>query len=287
MKYFTWINKIFQRKMRRGFWVLLAVGVFAGSFAGIAGCGTDNTNNSDVKKIIVGTGHAYEPYCYLDENGNLAGYEYEVLKAVNELLPQYEFTYETFDFANILLSLDSGKIDIGAHQYAKNAEREKKYLFADESYMTYKIYITVPAGNTTIHSLDDLQGKKVMTPTGSLKAYLFESYNKDHPDHPIILSYVSDNTDEEVVAGLQNGVWDATALTQRDAAKLNKAFGSGVEILKQVGAPISSSHTYFVFNKDNEQLKQDIDGALKQLKESGRLAEISRKVLGNDYTESE
>ena len=106
MKYFTWINKIFQRKMRRGFWGLLAVGVFAGSFAGIAGCGTDNTNNSDVKKIIVGTGHAYEPYCYLDENGNLAGYEYEVLKAVNELLPQYEFTYETFDFANQRIFVD-------------------------------------------------------------------------------------------------------------------------------------------------------------------------------------
>jgi L-cystine transport system substrate-binding protein len=286
MKSFIGIREFVRGKSGTGFRLLLAASVVVGSMAALTGCGK-GTAHSDVKKIIVGTGNAYEPYCYLDENGKLAGYEYEVLKAVNELLPQYEFTYETFDFANILLSLDSGKIDIGAHQYAKNAEREKKYLFADESYMTYKTYITVPVGNTTINSLDDLQGKKVMTPTGSLKAYLFESYNKAHPDNPIILSYVSDNTDEEVAAGLQNGVWDATALTQRDAAKLNKAFGNGTEILKQVGEPISAAHTYFVFNKDNGQLKQDIDGALQQLKESGRLAEISREVLGNDYTESE
>jgi len=45
-----------------------------------------SNKDADAETVVVGTGNAYEPYCYLDENGNLAGYEYEVLKAVDELL---------------------------------------------------------------------------------------------------------------------------------------------------------------------------------------------------------
>ena len=43
-----------------------------------------------VQKIIVGTGNGYEPYCYLDENGELAGYEYGVLKEVDKLVDRWD-----------------------------------------------------------------------------------------------------------------------------------------------------------------------------------------------------
>ena len=166
-------------------WKVLLIAIVGGlvTMTGLAGCGNQaGADQNAPKTIIVGTGHAYEPYCYLDEDGNLAGYELEVMKAVNELLPQYKFEFQTFDFANVLLSLDAGKIDIGAHQYELNDERQKKYLFGKESYTTYTTHVTVPVGNITIHSLDDLQGKKVMTPVGSNKAYLLEKYNTEHPD---------------------------------------------------------------------------------------------------------
>ncbi len=265
--------------------VVLAIGL-------MAGCGTEkaaenSSSQSTAKTIIVGTGNAYEPYCYLDADGNLVGYEYEVLKAVNELLPQYKFKYQIYDFSNVLLSLDAGKIDIGAHQYERNDERERKYLFGKESYTTYTTYITVSTANSSINSLDDLQGKRVMTSTGNNTSYLLEKYNASHADNPIILVYVDHSTDEEKSAGLKNGIWDATVMTKRDTAKLNRAFGNGQDILKQVGQPIATSQTYFVFSKKNTELQEAVDGAIKQLKESGRLAEISREVLGDDYTERE
>jgi L-cystine transport system substrate-binding protein len=266
---------------------LLALGLSAGlAVSLLGGCGT-SPQGSETKTIIVGTGQAYEPYCYLDKDGNLTGYDIKVLKAVNELLPQYKFEFQTYDFANVLLALSAGKVDFAAHQYEINDERQAKYLFGRESYTTYTTHIVVPVGNTTIHALDDLQGKKVMTPTGSNKAYLLEKYNKEHPDNPIILAYVGDASDEEIATGLKNGVWDATLLTKRDMAKLNKAFGNGQDILKLVGEPFSASKTYFIFKQGDTELQEAIDGALQQLKASGRLAEISREVLEDDYTESE
>ena len=83
--------------------------------------------NGKVKTIIVGTGKAFAPFCYLDDNGNLAGYEKEVLDAVDELLPQYKFKYETFDFANILICRQKKLILV-----LTNMEKllsEKKHIF--------------------------------------------------------------------------------------------------------------------------------------------------------------
>jgi L-cystine transport system substrate-binding protein len=254
----------------------------------LTGCGKkEAVAGSGATKVVVGTGNSYEPYCYLDDKGNLAGYEYEVLKAVDELLPEYEFEFKTSDFANVLISLDAGKIDIGAHQYEWNKERDEKYLFGKEPYTTYVTYLTVAGDKNDIKSLDDLKGKKVKSSTGSNSVYILENYNKEHGDNPIKIDYVNNSTDEETVTGLLNGVWDATIMTSRDADKLNKNYGNGKEVIKITGDPVQTSSTYFVFAKNNTKLQEAVDGALKQLKENGKLAQISVDVIGGDYTESE
>lgn len=263
--------------------VLAALGA-----AMLSGCGKKTAAaDSGVTKVVVGTGNAYEPYCFLEEKGNLAGYEYEVLKAVDELLPQYEFEYHTSDFANVLISLDAGKIDIAAHQYEWNEERGEKYLFGKEPYTTYVTYLAVASGRTDIQSLNDLQGRKVKSSAGSNSVYILENYNKEHPDNPINIDYVNNSTDEETITGILNGVWDATILTKRDTEKLNKNYGDGGEVIKVTGKPVQSSSTFFVFAKGNTELQEAVDGAVKQLKESGKLAQISTDIIGGDYTESE
>lgn len=280
-------EEIIMRKTWKKFGATVAVfGLVASTV--LTGCGSkeESVAEDGVTKIIVGTGNGYSPYCYLDDSGNLAGYEYEVLKAVDELLPQYEFEFQTSDFTNILISLDAGKIDIAAHQYEYNDERASKYLFGEEAYTTFVTYLVVPKDNTTIQSLDDLQGKTAFTGgKGSNSTYIFENYNKEHSDNPITLVNADSATSEEFVQGLLSGNWDAATATKRDVEKHNTAYGS--EALKTVGEPLQSSSTYYIFDKNNVELKEAVDGALRELKESGRLAEISIEQIGGDYTESE
>lgn len=94
----------------------------------LAGCGSsDNASNAsgasgsngDVKKIIVGTGTQFKNVCFIDENGNLTGFDVELIKELDKRLPQYEFEFKTMDFGNLLLSLDAGKIDLVSHQMEK------------------------------------------------------------------------------------------------------------------------------------------------------------------------
>jgi L-cystine transport system substrate-binding protein len=240
----------------------------------------EKTASGEVRKVIIGTGTSFKPYCYLDENGKLAGYEYEVLQAVDELLPQYEFDFQTFEFANILVGIDAKKIDVGAHQFELNEERQEKYLFSDESYTTFILRITVDKNRNDIKSLEDLQGKKVQTGNGSNASYVLEQYNKEHADTPINLIYSSE-TSEQQVNNIANGTYDAIISITRVVENLNKEFGDHI---KTVGEPIANSNTYFVLNKEDIQLKDDIDGALKTLKENGKLAELSVKIIGADYT---
>jgi L-cystine transport system substrate-binding protein len=245
--------------------------------------GSSNDAKETIAKIRIGTGFGYKPFCYLDDDGNLQGYDIEVLKAVDELLPQYEFVFETYDFNNTLLALDAGRIEIAAYQYEKNPSREQNYTYADESYLVEIQYITVKKDNNDIKTLDDLaaSGKKVFAPAATSRVF-FDSYNSEHPDKPIVYDDGNGNiTLEEIYGGLISGKWIAESDSKSGVDRLNAAFGNGLKI---VGDPIFTYTTYFVYKKGNTELQQDVDGALKILKESGKLSEISIKILGVDLT---
>ncbi|MFL0195343.1 transporter substrate-binding domain-containing protein [Clostridium sp. WILCCON 0269] len=248
----------------------------------LAGCGakaTSTSSSSAPKTIVIGTGNAFKPYCYLDDKGNLAGYEYEVLKEVDRRLPQYKFEYQTMDFKNVLLSLASKKVDIAAHQFEKNPERIQKYLFSDESYTTFILRITVLKNRTDINSIKDLEGKTVNVSPGSNDAYVLEKYNKQHNNAIKLVYSTPDNA--TLVKNLEDGRIDAFISIKRIVADLNKTYG---DKLKTVGDPIATSNTYYIFRKDDTQLKADIDKTIKAMKADGTLSKISKDVLGGDYT---
>ncbi|MCD7725288.1 MAG: transporter substrate-binding domain-containing protein [Clostridiales bacterium] len=230
--------------------------------------------------IIVGTSTSYMPYCYLDSDTNeFTGYDVEVLKAVDELLPQYEFEFQGYDTTERLMALESDKIDIAAGQFEKNEEREEKYLFSTVGYTNASSQIVVAGDNTTINSIDDLSGKSVYVISNSNASYQMEKYNTDN-DANIDLVY-GENNFEVINTMLENGSIDAYIQTARTVALNNEAYGTDHKV---VGDPIMASETYFLFNKSNTALQEEVDGALTELKESGKLAEICIEWLGQDFT---
>jgi len=255
----------------------------------ITGCSSKSTStktdSSTVtpKKIIIGTGNAFKPYCYLDDKGNPIGYEYEVLTEVNKRLPQYKFEFQTMEFKNILLSLGDGKVDIGAHQFEKNPDREQKYLFSKESYTTFILRIAVKKDRTDINSLKDLEGKTVELSEGSNDAYIVEKYNKEN-GNKIKLVYRGASDPVATIKNIEDGRIDAFISIKRIVDSYNQVYG---DKLKTVGDPIASSSTYYIFRKQDTQLQADIDKTIKAMTDDGTLSKISIKVLGGDYTTSD
>jgi L-cystine transport system substrate-binding protein len=249
----------------------------------LAGCKA--RKDADAETLIVGLGSDYPPLCYLDADGSLAGYEKDVLDALDELLPQYRFRYEALEFKNILTSLEAGRLDIAAHNFGPNEERKQKFLFTNRGYLHNTSYIVVPGSVNNIQSFDDLSGKVVSVPPASGWAYTVEAYNAAHPDAPIIINYY-EATPDVLVANLLSGVIDATLLTDADVELANALYGTD---FKCVGEPIddeteTEEGARFVFRKNAETLRDAVDGALKQLDESGALAKLRAEAERKFFT---
>lgn len=253
----------------------------------LAACGSaeatdeEATANPDAETIIVGTGNAYQPFVYLDENEDLQGYDIEVLRAVDEKLEQYNFEYESMDFKNILTSLSADKVQLAAHNYAYNDERGAKYLFGEEAYNNYAHHIVADESTGQVYqSLDDLKGKKVFASPASEVANILETYNAENDDAiEIVYSEVSG---ELLVSGLQNGTADAAILTKFDVDKYNEQFDINLQASDEA---LKTAGIYYVFQQGDEALQTAVDGAIKELREEGTLSELSIEILGADYTE--
>ncbi len=235
------------------------------------------------KKIIVGTGTQFANICFIDDKGNLTGYDVELVKEIDKRLLEYEFEFKTMDFANLLLSLETKKIDFIAHQMEVNKERQEKFLFNDEAYNIFPNKVVVHKDRNDINSIDDLKGKKVIVGATSNASVLLQDYNKTHND-AINIVYSGSGGTNDVIAQLKAGRVDATISTQFAVDQRNESADAQQ---KTVGPAISNSKVYFILRKDEEELKAKIDEAIKSIKKDGTLSKLSTKWLGADYTVSE
>ncbi|SCW34122.1 L-cystine transport system substrate-binding protein [Paenibacillus tianmuensis] len=260
--------------------VLLLAGCSAQATTGGAGSSSASASNGSqaVKKIIVGTGTQFPNICFIDKDGKLTGYDVELVKEIDKRLPEYEFELKTMEFKNLLLSLQTKKIDFIAHQMEVNEERQKKFLYNDEAYNIFPNKIIVHKDNTDVKSIADLKGKKLIATATSNAASLAEKYNKEH-DNPIQIVYTG--AGEDASAQVKIGRVDAMISTQFAIDYLNKSADAQ---LKTVGDTLSNSKVYFILRKDESELKSRIDEALKAIKADGTLAKLSKQWLGDDYT---
>ncbi|SEG69069.1 transporter substrate-binding domain-containing protein [Paenibacillus sp. UNC499MF] len=232
------------------------------------------------KKVIVGTGTKFPQVCFIDQNGKLTGFDVELIKELDKRIPEYEFEFKTMEFQSLLLSLETNKIDLIAHQMEKNPEREQKYLFNKEPYSIFLNKVAVEINNDTIKTIDDLKGKKVRTGATSNEAYILQEYNKKNNN---AIEIVYDNaTANDLVDKIRKGRIDATVTS--DFALRNYTDKDGKVALKTVGEPLTESDVLYVFRKTDGKLADRIDQAIKEVKADGTLSKLSVQWLGQDFS---
>ncbi|MEH7253901.1 transporter substrate-binding domain-containing protein, partial [Neobacillus niacini] len=215
--------------------------------------GTAN-DEKKVQKIIVGTGTQFPNICFIDKDGKLTGYDVELVRKIDEKLPEYEFEFKTMEFSNLLLSLETNKIDFVAHQMEVNEERQKKFLFNEEPYNIFPLHVTVHKDNTDIQSINDLKGKKAIVGATSNSAVFLEKYNKDN-NAGIEIVY-SGNGPDSTLNQLKTGRVDATITTPFSVKFNNDAVDAQQKV---VGEPLLNSKVFFLLRKDETPLQKRID----------------------------
>ena len=144
-----------------------------------------------VTRITVAHTQAYKPYDFINENGESDGYEVAVLKAVDELLPQYEFEYVGTTDDDLLIGIESGKYDVGTKGVWWTKERSEKFVFPKHYIGTSIIGIAIRSEDAD--QIKDLESFAAysgnLVPIGAQNAQytIVDNYNKSHPEQPIHL----------------------------------------------------------------------------------------------------
>ncbi|MCI1581032.1 MAG: transporter substrate-binding domain-containing protein [Clostridium beijerinckii] len=244
-----------------------------------------NQSSEKVKKIVVAVSGSPKPYNYVNESGELDGYEVAILKEIDRRLPDVELEFQKTDFAGLFAGLDSNRYQVVANNMTKKPEREEKYLFGDTSYVKNHTIIAVRENENNIKTIDDLQGKNVPgSSSGNATTLYLEKYNQDHKDKPINIIYTEGDY-SATLQDLQNGRFDAYVVAETYVDTASKALNLNFKRLPIANEEeVQQSKAYFMFRKDQEELKKEFDGVLNDLIAEGKLSELSIKYFGKDYS---
>jgi polar amino acid transport system substrate-binding protein len=242
---------------------------------------------AEAETIYVATWANPKPFTFVNESGELTGYDIEVVRAIDELLPQYEVQFEKTEFPSILAGLDSGRYQVGANNLTSNEERKAKYLFS-EPIFNNQYGIVVKSGRDDIKTLKDLGGKKAIVSPGTNYANAVETYNKNNPDNQIEISY-SEQDLAKIYQDIESGLYDFTFDQIALFNQYQKEFGFDQQFIplsdeesSEIGVPFS--YLFFSKGEEGEKIQADFNEAIAQLKEDGTLSKISQQFFDGDYS---
>lgn len=268
----------------------------------ITGCGSSDSGSTDVAAnanadtpdksgevttIHIATSGSPNPFSYQEEDGTITGYDVEIIKAVLDRLPQYDYDIEIADFPAIFSGLDADKYQIGVNNFSYNEERAAKYIYTNAIFKNAYV-VAVQKDNTDIEVFEDLLGKSTEVSANTTYASALQDYNEAHPDNPIEVSYYSDVDLVQILQRVADGMFDFQLIDKPMFDNYMAEFNldmKGVELSEEEGRLITPPFSYILVSKGNEQLAEDINATLVELVKDGTIKEISEKFFhGEDYT---
>lgn len=236
------------------------------------------SDSKEVTKVKVGTGNGAAPFCYLDEDGNPVGYDLDVLAELDKKLENYEFEIEAMDFSTLIVSIDSGAIDMISHQLVKSEARKEKYLFPEQYYCLSPMSLCVK-NDSGINTMADMAGKSLDQNPSAYEYQMLLAYNAAHPGNEVVINAVSDQTVADGYKKVSNGQVDASLTYQATYDSVIKDLGIDNLVLTDV---VMCEDTYMMFGKNNAELCSAVDEALKEMIDDGTLSKISQTWFSED-----
>lgn len=235
----------------------------------------------EVRKIVVGVTNDCIPCTYVDENGDIVGYDVDLLKAADELLPQYEFVFEAVDQTAMLAGLQTNKYQVGTAGLMATSDREETFDKVDFAFNYYYVVLAVPQ-DSTINSFEDCIGKKLtpIAPNNGLYNTLIDwEANNQKLDYDVVDIYGY----TEGFTSVMDGTYDAY-LTNADAFDIFKDLIEGFNL--KMSDPVATVGAYMFTNKEEKDLNTALAGALAELKENGTMATLSEKWYNGEDVSS-
>lgn len=238
--------------------------------AGLCACSAQPHSAAETapQTIVVGI-DVFDPYSYLDRNGQFAGIDVELAtEAFSRLGYTPEFRTISWPDKDNLLS--DGTIDCIWSCFSMNGQ-ETKYQWAGP-YMYSRQVVAVRA-DSDIQSLPDLAGKRIGVQATTKAESLFLG------EIPSLLPEVkqvnSFETTEDMFAALRKGYVDAVAGHEALVAKWTNLDESSYRVLAE--SPYSSELGVAFAKDTHEDLAVQLTQTLEDMKQDGTIGRVAEK----------
>lgn len=225
-------------------------------------------------KIKIAMEGAWAPWTYHDLTTNeLIGFDTEVGQNIAKYLGVEAEFYEG-EWDGLFAGLEGKRYDIIINGVEVTDKREEKYDFTD-AYAYIKTALIVAEDNDTIHSFEDLKGKKTCNSTNSTYMLLAESYGATCQGVDSL-----EETLNMVEAGRVDATLNATVsfldyMSVHPEAKLKVV--ALTEEASLVSIPTRKGDA-------SANLRKAINEAIDAMRKDGTLARLSEKYFGEDIT---
>jgi len=280
-------------KQQKKLFQLAAVGL--ASLALLAGCSSGEASKNEtedgvkVRTVKVAYDQASKPISYIDDKGNPTGYDVEVMKLVDELLPEYKFEYVGTTSDDLLIGVEQGKYQVGVKNAFFTQERTEKFIFPKEFLGLSSAGLVLRKEDESVKSLADFATKGYsLAPIAANNAQytIIDEYNKANPNNQVKLQ-AGDAFTVDVVQWVNEGRVDGGVMIEGPFKQQVLADDGAYHNLKDevVYNEFAVIKTWPLFNKKEQEFADAYDKAIAQIKEQKKTSELSTKFYGRDLFE--
>lgn len=222
----------------------------------------------DQNTIIVGTSADYPPYAFVDiKTGQVVGFDIDVAREVVRRLDK-ECVIEDMPFTTLIFDLLAQEIDIIAAGLTPTPRKAKNVHFSQLYLQGDPLIALTKKGASTITSIQDLEGKKVVVNTG----YTADLYLSDKPN----IELVRLKSPAESFMALKSGSVDAFVAARSSLVTFLKKEGVADRLATFVLPETGDSYALAI-NKNNETLLDDVNKVLFAMQQDGTLQALKKK----------
>lgn len=238
----------------------------------LAACGSSaKPAAAEEKTLIVATNVAFPPYEYY-ENEKAVGIDIDIMQAICDKLG-YKMQVDDMEFGSIIIAVQTGKADVGAGGLTITEERKQSVDFATPYETTVQMIITLKGSELTEGAQLEAEGASYkiavqQDTTGDYYASDLETAGK-----ATVERYKSA---ADAVLALTSGKVDCVVVDGGPAAE----FVARDDTLTTFESACTKEEYGFCFAKDNTELFEAFDAALKEMLADGTVDAVFAKYKG-------
>jgi len=220
--------------------------------------------------IVMGTNPAFPPFEYIDDDGEIAGFDVEIAKLIAADLGM-ELAIENLEFGGLLAALDVGNIDFIVAAMTITEERKQGRLFSDPYFVATQAVIVLE-GYTDITTFEDMADKTIAVQEGTTGHFMAED---DVGTTNIAAFKMATDTVLELKAGRADCIIIDVAVAENFIAAFE-----GLEIL-DIDMPVEEYG--IATTAANADLMSSINATLAKIMEDGTYAALIVEFFGEEY----